>query len=149
MPRKKTHQKAGVFAGASNALLHASDLPVALGAFEVLGGAVGGLAGGMLPDLLEPPTTPRHRSAFHSYTTALGLVTAAGELVQLAHTYLRQVAADAFAFADREGGLFALIATAAGWALHALAGACHGLQAGYLSHLALDSRSPAGLPVLA
>ena len=79
---------------------------------------LGGAAGAIAPDVLEPALHPNHRSLFHSL--AAGGATTAGlkglyETVSM-DPYLR---------------LFA-----------------RSLLVGYLSHLVLDSSTPRGLPVL-
>ena len=79
----------------------------------------GGITG-LLPDILEPATSPRHRGFFHSYA----LIAAAG---YLAYRF----------FTSRDLSLQGLKVAAAA------------LCAAYGSHLVLDAFTPAGLPLLA
>ena len=81
------------------------------------GGAIGAVAG-LLPDILEPATSPNHRKIFHSTLTVIGLG------MGLAHVQ----STTKFGKEEKQ-----VITTA---------GIC------YLSHLVLDSNTPAGLPLL-
>jgi xanthosine utilization system XapX-like protein len=148
MPNRATHEVAGAASGAAFALLRVCDAPMPYALAEVLGGALGGWVGGLLPDVLEPATTPNHRKVAHSVvaggtltlarlaewqatcrTEAQGCVTRASGL---------PLGSDARRRADWD----ALV-----WRF--LAGLLAGLVAGYASHLMLDAGTAKGLPLLA
>ena len=67
MPNRATHEAVGAASGAAFALLRVGgDAPTLQAVAEVLGGALGGWMGGVIPDVLEPATTPNHRELAHS-----------------------------------------------------------------------------------
>ena len=120
MPNYQSHVLAGVLSGSGvgiyqrltdNKPLHISDILII--GFEACLGA----AGGVLPDKLEPPSTPRHRESFHSALFAA--------IIFLGLFFLWQN--------DK-------IAQWVKWSVTALA-------AGYIVHLLVDSFTPAGLPI--
>lgn len=129
MPNKPTHLAVGLMTGAAVALARVyyvaqSDLstgtsigPLSLTTITLLSAAVGGQFG-LLPDILEPAKKKhwRHRRFFHSYTVLLLL-------------------------------LFFTVQTELNLDLHDLVRHFFTVAAaGYVSHLLLDSRTPAGLP---
>jgi hypothetical protein len=128
----------------------AANQPSATVLFEGLGGCIGGLAGGCLPDWVEPATWPGHRSFFHSLLLGGVATTTALQSLNRWESFCRQQAEIALAksraadasdwqrFCDWIVGLFWQIA----------AGFLAGLIAGYGSHLALDLVTPAGLPLI-
>lgn len=138
MPRRSTHVTAGVVAGATWAFHHARNELPADQLVEVLGGAIGGWVGGVLPDLLDPPTTPSHRHLAHGLLLLL--------LVALASLEAERQACRAGALScTDDGGAWAELRPLA-WRFSA--GVLTGLQAGYVSHLVLDARTKAALPLL-
>ncbi len=148
MANGKTHRTIGTVAGVGAALYRARDLGSWPLLAEGLGGAAGGRVGGVLPDILEPATTPRHRGPMHSWLTASGLVTVVNRAVTEAQSRSRERALQWEAsFADATG-LEALIAGVAALFWRFVSGFVAGLQGGYVSHLGLDCVTPAGLPIL-
>ena len=131
MPYKQEHIKAGMIIGGLAGLLY--DVNYQLGQLDKgtqekwnIGttlkrcafGVGAGALGGMLPDILEPATNPRHRKFFHSQTFGLVVTgSAIGVAVQ------KNIDLD--------------IKEALGL-----------LVVGYLSHLVLDAQTPAGLPAI-
>lgn len=81
--------------------------------------AVGGLIGGMLPDLIEPATSPNHRGMFHSWAFLLVLAV---------------IIAVAWKQKDKSSAARAFM---------------EGIAVGCASHLVADSTTTKGLPVLA
>ena len=147
MPNGPTHRVAGGVAGGGLALARATGQPPEAVLIEVFGGVVGGVVGGRLPDIFDPATTPRHRSTAHSALAGLVVV---GAALEDARSYCRE-RADTYRRLKAQSGLndgarlwYALLELV--WQF--LAGALTGLQAGYVSHLALDALTPAGLPLL-
>jgi hypothetical protein len=102
----------------------------------------------MLPDRLEPATSPRHRAGFHS--AAVGIL-AAG-LAECARAFERRTcewaAAQRLAAASETDVLRRSLATAVAWIAEFLGSAVVGAFAGYVSHLAADSSTPLGIPLI-
>ncbi len=125
MPNFSTHCKAGFFAGAGCGLIfalkeqkHNENINWLKMLEYTLLGALGGLAGSALPDILEPAIHPNHRGMAHSAVVGSGIFikaikswTANSSQPQNAETVIPK----AFAV-------------------------------GYLSHLFLDGKTPKGLP---
>lgn len=116
---------------------------------EGVAGTFGGGVGGKLPDLLDPLTSPRHRSHAHSLTLAAVLV-GIREQLQVGAAQLRIEADrwDADAQQHEEWSLDWIVYKGIALVLRALAGFMNGLYAGYLCHLGLDLWTPAGLSIL-
>lgn len=148
MANGKLHRAVGSAAGAVNALARSHDLGPWPALAESAGGFCGGWVGGALPDVLEPATSPRHRGPLHSWTTATGLLTYGNEGLSAFQTRCREravLAEERFAAAR---GLEAVVPAMAALFWRFLSGFLAGLQGGYVSHLALDAVTPAGLPAL-
>ena len=113
-----------------------------------MGGVVGGVAGGALPDAIDVPTCPRHRSAANS----MGITGTVGYFLneQLPDWQVRRNRGQHYAqLRDASPALLPQI----GYGIleflcYLLSGVLAGLLAGYASHLALDSLTPSSLPVL-
>lgn len=148
MPNADFHCRIAVLSGSAVALTLAPQDPRAA-LLELLGGAVGGLLGGSAPDVLDPPTRPRHRSVGHGvFSSGAALVWCVRRLPRV-QAALRQPRSSSRAPAGEPpagprgaGGPFDPVG-------HFLAGAAAGFVAGYASHLLLDGMTPAGLPAVA
>ena len=149
MPSGKTHVCLAGFAGGGTAACFALDeVPVDI-AGEVLGGALAGMVGGKLPDILEPALNPLHRSFFHS--VIFGAIETAAGLALLTHwqSICREKAREHKRAAGREEDpILKFLHQLAAFAWHMLAGALPGFVAGYVSHLAADATTPNSLPVI-
>lgn len=150
MANRTEHAFVGVLAGAVYAALWSTQRAQTdeLGRFaEFLGGVFGGYVGGVLPDQLEPATSPKHRQMMHSFLVLVGvagtsLVTARAHCRAQAHTYRqRRLAKLLGGVVSNEDWLGEFV-----WSF--LAGFTSGVQAGYVSHLLLDARTPASLPLI-
>lgn len=143
----KTHR---VFSAAASGgvafLLSANETP-GNRAIEALGGALIGYPLGTLPDWIEPATSPRHRGPFHSTAFAGGIAVVALPRITQVQAAVRGWADDHQRQADASNDL--------AWIFHQLLAFLGRLAAGavpaamgiaYLSHLGLDSMTPAGLP---
>lgn len=149
MPNGRTHMLLGVAAGAGTAAFAARRQEGAAIFVEAVGGALGGLAGGALPDLIEPATDSWHRRLVHSYAAATA--TCVG-----AYAGMARLQADFRARAERHRQFVRASVdfwerlwhgiAAAFW--HLAAGVVAGLAGGYVSHLVLDAGTPRGLPFL-
>jgi membrane-bound metal-dependent hydrolase YbcI (DUF457 family) len=123
--------------------------PLPAVALEAAGGALFGHLGSMMPDILEPATTPRHRKVCHSYGAVAGAVTFVDELVTAWEKGCRANAATEWQKFRSQGftleGLWHLLLMALS---HVAAGALSGFVAGYGVHLLQDAGTPRGLPLL-
>lgn len=141
MPNGPTHRRMGALAGGVAALYHARDEPLRGACLETLGGVFGGVLGSMLPDRLDPPTSPRHRGAYHSVLLLIAL----SQLV----LETQRSACRARAHKALRVGLGAPEPTFASDAWLFASGFITGVQWGYLSHLGADLMTgKAGLPLL-
>jgi len=116
---------------------------------ELLGAGLSGVAGAFLPDIIEPATSPNHRSFFHSLT----FMGVAGPLVWSRAWHIRdeqvRIAEEWELRANAIGEGPEKISCELRAILHRfLAGALPGLILGYASHLAADAATPRGLPFL-
>lgn len=147
MPNQATHEVVGAASGAAFTLLRVSDAPTPHAFAEVLGGAVGGWVGGLLPDVLEPATTPNHRKLAHSVVVGGALTLARlAEWQAACRTEARSCVARALVLAVGSDARHRAERDALVWRF--LAGILAGLVAGYASHLLLDAGTAKGLPLL-
>ena len=149
MPNKKTHGPVSTGIGVAAALLRSDEKNPWARALIGVGGGIGGYWGGRMPDLIDPPTSPNHRSWGHG---VLPVSATFGSAISRAQRFekdllryasnLGTAAGEAETFIDR------LLLTA-GQALALLvAGAIPGFAAGYVSHLALDLTTAKRLPLV-
>jgi hypothetical protein len=149
MPSRSTHVGVAVPLGAGFALhktRNKNGLEIIL---EGVGGALGGMAGGVLPDILEPPDSSWHRSTAHA---ALPVAMAAAfwsENLDTWQTNLRLLADQHRGARSQTTDVLAACWHAfVEWMLRLLAGSLAGFGAGYLSHVALDLRTPRCVPLV-
>ena len=139
MPGKQLHLIAGISAGITAAefqLRDRSDQERLCGRID---GGCGGALGALIPDLIDRPFHPNHRSIGHSVLGTLIICGCAWMILSL--------------LVD-EWQLSAEIAEENGHAwlkyfYYFLAGFSWGVIAGQVSHLALDAFTPKGLPFVA
>lgn len=151
MSRRRIHVVMGVAAGAGTATLVATRnneerLAVVL---QAIGGAAGGYHGGILPDVLEPAISARHRGVAHSASAlaagGTAIVKKGRSALDAARARVRQLE-DALAMEqDPWRRLSLVVAIIIG---HLGLGYAVGIVAGYGSHLALDACTPGSLPLL-
>ncbi len=149
MPNRPIHVATSTPAGAGYALYKANDQNDLARLLEAAGGALGGYCGGILPDHLDPPFHPGHRSLGHGFVPVAaaanfwnqGLDGWQNQLRLLAdeHGYRRSLSTDPVATAWH---------AFAEWALRFLSGFLAGLGAGYVTHVALDFGTPRCLPLI-
>src|SRR5688572_24520516 len=70
MPNREFHCRTSTIIGATAAFCRTESRRPAEIAVEVIGGAIGGNIGGRLPDILDPPFSPNHRSLAHGVLSA-------------------------------------------------------------------------------
>lgn len=150
MPNGRTHKRVGEAAGALTAFVMADGQPMADRLIETFGGALGGHFGGSLPDLIDPATSPNHRSLGHGVVPVAAGVRCTVPNVGEWQNGLREQAR--FHAANRENAQTDFDTFFHGVAeivFRLGAGAIPGLIAGYVSHVALDAGTPKGLPIIA
>jgi hypothetical protein len=149
MPNRDVHLPVGAVSGAAYATYHAWGQPGPCVSAEAAGGFVGGIGGGLLPDWIDTPCSPRHRAEAHSMSIT-------GTVGYYMNQQLPQWQANLRAEAQRYAQLRVASPTllpqigygALEFILRFLSGLLAGLLAGYASHLALDSLTPSSLPIL-
>src|SRR5260370_35220505 len=62
MPNRDVHLRVGAVSGAAYATYHAWGQPGPYVLAEASGGLVGGIGGGLFPDWIDMPCSPRHRA---------------------------------------------------------------------------------------
>lgn len=147
MPSRAVHSRVGAVAGAAAAFAAANAESDGDRLVEALGGMLGGYVGGLLPDGIDAPTTPNHRSVGHGglAVTILAKATWAAFAEQLRARSVACVVASADPALPQETRnalqfQATLYRLAAGFVL--------GFPAGYASHLALDLFTPRSLPLI-
>lgn len=147
MPNRRTHGVVGALTGGTVAAVRVSNAATPDFAAEMIGGIIGGWIGGVLPDVIEPATSPNHRQLAHSVL--------AGGVLSLARVAEWQAGCRRSASAVAQRALLLPVGSpergdaelaAAAWRL--AAGILIGLVVGYASHLALDACTPRGLPLI-
>jgi len=149
MPNREVHVRVGGVTGAGFATYLAWGQPGSHVLAEAVGGIAGGIGGGLLPDCVDTPYSPRHRAEAHSRSIsgALGYFVSdqlpvwQASLRKQAEYYAQMRAVASDLLSQIGYGILEFL-------FRFLAGAFAGLLAGYASHLALDFLTPACLPVL-
>jgi hypothetical protein len=149
MPNRDVHLKAGAAAGVAFAAYLAWDQPGQYVLAEAVGGIVGGIGGGLLPDVIDVPRSPRHRAEAHSLSITGTVGHFVSEQLPVWQASLRNKAEYCAQMQTASSEFLPQI----GYSLleflfRCLSGALAGLLAGYASHLALDSLTPSFLPIL-
>jgi len=148
MPKRRIHRRVGRPSGAIYATVQATRSPLGDPLFEALGGWFGGDHGAACPDWLEPGCW-NHRQEAHSISAGALLGTSATMVQRWAEACRKRAAQHRHLAADPRltaapslwHSLVAMF-----WA--ALAGWLNGFLAGYISHLVLDARTPARIPII-
>lgn len=151
MPNGKVHRQVGIVAGAGVALVNTREADSAADRLlELLGGALGGILGAKIPDIIDPADTPNHRDIGHGLLTALKLGTVCWQELPKWQNKCR-LSAEAYRAkaAATQDGVAAFFYELVAALLIALAGALAGVYGGCASHLAMDFCTPKGLPLLA
>jgi hypothetical protein len=91
MPNRKVHIMAGIMSGTAVAGYRARNLTGEDLLLELAGGCLGGLIGGIVPDVFEPAINSWHRSVAHSGSSCL----ASAGLMQKCATLQQQCRAEA------------------------------------------------------
>ena len=147
MPRRTTHALVGIGAGVLTAAARAKELREDCRIAELVGGALGGWLGGVLPDVIEPATTPNHRNVAHSVATGGGLslakvADARAKCREQAAFHAQRAQSAQLTEAERSHAQLMMLV----W--HVVAGAAAAFVAGYASHLALDALTKKSIPLI-
>jgi membrane-bound metal-dependent hydrolase YbcI (DUF457 family) len=143
MPNKRTHTAVGATAGVAW-MLTSQIKDNNYNSTELIGSAFGGLVGGQLPDIIDPPISPHHRKIGHSARATI----AGAALLQKTVNSLKSSCKELESTADWniQNGYDIPADIKMELTLKRLAiGFLNGLPAGYVSHLLLDSTTPAGI----
>lgn len=147
MPNSETHKIVGGLAG----LISLSLLPPLSsggGSATLVGRVAGGVVGGLLPDRLEPATSPRHRSTCHS-ATAGGMALTALDIARKIEAYLQRRSAEIRHEAQGQSdAVLMFLQKVWAWVVEFFGGTAVGVVVGYVSHLIADMFTPAGIPVV-
>lgn len=150
MSNRDIHDTVGILSGAGFAAWSAREERLEHLATEIGGGAVGGLLGSRGPDMVDPPTSPNHRSFGHGVAPCAGMIALALQELPKLQSYLREEAAKhQRAAVNTDSVALQLLRQAWAFVLHFISGAAAGAVAGYVSHLVEDAGTPSGLPVVA
>lgn len=149
MADRRTHKVVGGASGAIAAAYVAQNSEPIHVLMEALGGAIGGVLGSLLPDEFEPAIHSWHRSFAHSLSGAAAGVATLPALIDRwqEHCRARAVSHDRLCeqASDEASRLWHALCAVA-WRI--LSGLIIGIAVGYLSHLASDTMTPRGLPLL-
>jgi hypothetical protein len=149
MPNRAVHGPVGALSGTAFAAYSAWKQPRPYLTAEAAGGLLGGIVGGLVPDWIDVPTSPRHRAEAHS----LSITGTAGYLIiEQLPAWQKSLRANAQRYGElrvaspdplpRIGyGILELL-------FLLLSGFLAGVVGGYASHLVLDSLTPSSLPIL-
>jgi hypothetical protein len=149
MPNRDVHFRTGAASGAVFATCLAWGQPGPYVLAEAVGGIVGGIGGGLLPDVIDVPRSPRHRAEAHSLSITGTVGRFVSEQLPLWQASLRNRAEYYAQMRTASSEFLPQISYSFLELLfRCLAGALAGLLAGYASHLALDSLTPSCLPIL-
>jgi hypothetical protein len=149
MPNRNVHLPVGAVSGAAYATYHAWGQPSPCVLAEAAGGLVGGIGGGLLPDWIDTPCSPRHRAEAHSMSITGTVGYFMNDQLPNWQASLRNEAQRYALLREASPSLLPQIGYGAlEFILRFLAGVLSGLLAGYASHLVLDSLTPSSLPIL-
>ena len=150
MSSGRTHKTVGVFSGAGAVYLHNHVSQSQHHLTDYIGGVVGGYYGSKLADIVDPPTSPNHRSIGHGIIQNSILAKVIYENIAQFRKHCFQQAENYHQRANQcQEQLFQeLLLRMLAEAFKFAAGLAAGLIAGHLSHLALDATTAKSLPLI-
>jgi hypothetical protein len=149
MPSRPIHVVTSTPAGAGYAFYKAHNQNDLNNILEAAGGAFGGYFGGILPDLLDPPLHPGHRALAHGFLPVAAGAAVWNQGLDGWQAGLRQLANEqGYRRSQSTDPIAAAWYAFAEWALRLLSGFLAGFGAGYITHVALDFRTPCCLPLI-
>jgi hypothetical protein len=148
MPNRPVHDLTSTSVGAVYSFYKSNNHSGLAKVLESAGGGVGGY-GGILPDRIDPPLRPGHRSSAHGLVPVATGAAFWYRSLDDWQNLLRQIA-DQHAYCRATSTDFASTAwhAFAEWVLLLLSGFLAGIGAGYLTHVALDFATPRCLPLV-
>ena len=149
MPNRRVHVATSTPAGAGYAFYKAKDINGVTKLPEVLGGALGGYLGGLLPDQIDPPFHPGHRSIGHGFFPVAAAAISWNHYLDSWQSRLRQLADEHSNHRSQSADPIVKAWHAfAALVLRLLSGFLAGIGAGYITHVALDSLMASCLPLV-
>jgi hypothetical protein len=149
MPNRPIHVATSTPAGTCYAFCKANNQNSLARVLESAGGAVGGYVGGILPDYIDPPFHPDHRSFGHGLCPVVAGTVGWYQALDGWQNHLRLLADE---HAYHRSGSTDFLSTAwhacAEWVLRLLSGFLAGIGVGYVTHVALDFGTPRCLPLM-
>lgn len=152
MPSKRTHIHGalGAVGGIATGIASVRDEPDHRKLVVALSAAIGGHAGGLTPDLLEPAEHPHHRDFFHSAAFSGGVLIGTARRMRTAREALFATGADRRALRaqlpqDDPNRLWLGIQEILCYAAYGL---MVGFVAGYISHAVADAFTSRSIPVV-
>ncbi|MCK5133848.1 MAG: metal-dependent hydrolase [Candidatus Sabulitectum sp.] len=143
MSSRKTHISVGIASGASLSLAKQISLKE-FSHLELLCSVFGGFLGGVLPDVIDPPTSPNHRALGHSPIIPI-LLAGAALYIRLRLQNNQDTRMRAANHSNVVGYDCWEETVNSPYLNKAITGFFTGLCSGHASHLALDSKTPAGI----
>lgn len=144
------HRLAGMALGAGFACYQARKQSPEDLLIEALGGVIGGNLGARMPDIIDPPLHPRHRSLGHGVVPVGAGAYASVRSLQGWQEFLRR---EANRRAELSPVANSPLESLWHWVVSLLcrlgAGAVAGFLAGYGSHILMDAVTPSSLPLIA
>jgi len=149
MPNRSEHDSAALVTGTTFAYSRAINFKSPLPIVEAVGGAIGSLIGGRLPDRLDPPTSPNHRGLAHAVLPVAVVGTLTISSLDHAQNWLRGQALQyhgsrLLSSPPLQAGSYEFFE----WVCYLLAGVLAGFVAGYASHLVLDFQTSRCFPII-
>ncbi len=151
MSSGKMHKTVGVAAGAVAVYGQNQTVETAHNFSDYLGGIIGGYFGSKIPDIIDPPTSPNHRSVGHGVVQNMYLLKIVSENIGAFREFCFEKAKEyeekAKSCLDSPFMNFFFIILSEAYKF--AAGLALGIIAGHVSHLALDCTTPKSLPMFA
>jgi len=149
MPNGKVHKIIGTGAGVATSLCFTDGQPGLDRTIQAVGAGLGGYVGAKLPDIIEPATSPRHRQFAHSLVCNVSIAAAGYAAVETFHQNVQNLAEKI----RQEINASQDPVSKFGWSVLLFfvllgSGFVVGTLAGYLSHIAADSLTPASIPII-
>lgn len=145
----RIHRAVAVPSGIGVSLLQSQGQTLTGRIVEAAGAGCAAAIGASLPDRLDPPNGPDHRSWAHSILLAAGTAPVVANHLPATQLRLRaQAAAHAQAAQWATDPSVRIWHTLCEWFYLFLSGCVVGLAVGYGSHLALDAFTPRSLPLI-
>ncbi len=141
MSSGKTQRTVGVAIGVGAVFAHNYMTTSEHYLMDYLGAAIGGYIGAKIPDIIDPPTSPNHRSIGHSVVFNTLLLKWVLSNIDKFRTYCLKQANEK----QNCDGSISLTSEFYRFS----AGVSFGITAGHISHLALDMTTAKSLPLIA